>query len=178
MEKMAENYIEYVTKVIKQYTEASNLITEENEVTPQALDTALALYLPTSASLLSEYQRAKIDHFSLENEYNKWYDSIFVKEREKLTSDLESKSLKISVKEIETYIRNNNSKEFYEWQEKLKTSEYKISFLRRVLEQYKKFDAILIALSNNMRTEVRSLSLDARMNSQDKVEKYKVRASF
>ncbi len=169
MSNLVERYIEYVQGVMEKYSSNIDLIDDES-VTPERLNYVLAQYMPSNSALISEYQRVKIEKANADMEYQQWYDNKFVETRKKLNEESKSSS-KIALKEIETELRNTYKDEYYNWQEKLIELEHKEAFMRRLLEQYKKFDQILTTLSNNMRSELSNLSLDNRINSNPKRNK-------
>lgn len=174
---MNDTYIQYVEATIARYSEAGNLV-RNKEVNPTDLNRVLAEFLQTNLTIIAEYQRAKVNKFSVENEYNIWYDQKFMDTRKSLFGENETNS-KISVKEIETQLRVNNKDEYKIWQEKLAEADFKEQFLLRVVEQYKKLDQILVCLSQNLRQEMRTLSIDNRINADpEKNSNNRVRTRF
>jgi hypothetical protein len=163
---LIENYIQYVMKKTSEYEKNVTLVNENNEITPELLNRALAEYIPISFAIISEYQRAKSDKFIIERKYNDWYNFKFVEVRKKMIEEIDnSKTIKIAVKEIEAQITVDYNKDYNEWQEKIAEADFRVSFLRRILDQMKKFDSILTNLSNNLRQEIRSFSLQDRINN-------------
>lgn len=161
---MVEDYIKFVEETIENYRKVGDLV-REDEVRPQDLNRALAYYFNSNLALAAEYQRAKIEEAELQIQYEEWWDNVFEKARETIRKEYEeSKSIKPAVKEYETRARTANRVEFSSWKRKLTKAEAKTRFLLRLLETFKKYDSILTALSNNMRSEMRSLSLEDRMN--------------
>lgn len=169
-----KGYIKYVKDVIEKFSKDSNLIYQD-QVHPQELNRALALYVPTNLAIIAEYQRAKVNKFDLENAFNKWYDLKFVETRKRLFSE-NATNAKVSLKEIEIDLKYNQAVEYYDWQKKLNEADAKVSFLRRLVEIYKNFDSILTTISNNTRQEMRSLNIENRMNTDP--TKNKVRSEF
>ena len=163
MKDIEQDYIKYVKEIIDKYSKASKLI-EGDEVTPQALNSALANYIETNLCLISEYQRAKISLYKITRDYDRWYDQEFIRIRKKMIEEIDTKTIKIAVKEVETQLRVECSDKYYEFQDKINEAEYQVSLLLRLLEQYKKFDSVLVNLSQNMRSELRSLSVENRIN--------------
>lgn len=169
--ELVSNYIIYVKEQIDKYTKYSRLICND-QVHPDDLNSALANYLPINSMLLAEYQRVKVELFQINNNFEAWWDSKFVETRNKLISQTDNKNLKTSLKEIETILKVDCKIEYAEWQNKLKEAELKVSFLRRYVELYKNFQNILIALSQNMRQEMRILKTEDKMNfDENKVRK-------
>ncbi len=167
MEDNTDFYIEYVNAQIKKFGKTSKLI-QDNTITPEALNRALGEYLEVNLALLSEYQRAKLNEVSIADEYQQWYDKAFTSVKSQMNSNSE-KTIKFALKEYEIQLRHQYQKEYYEWSSKIKESQMKVRFLLRVVDLYKKYDNILTTLSSNMRSEIRSLSLDTRMNADPKI---------
>jgi hypothetical protein len=177
--KLIEDYIKYVQKTLETFSDIGNLI-NNGEISPNLLNTALAKYYNTSLALNSEYQRQKINHSVLETEYQVWYDEKFLESKKLVITEYsESKSIKPSVKEYEITLRSTFKAEWLEWDLKLKESEAKTQFLLRLRESLNKYDSILTTIANNMRSEMRSLSIDQRSNANDNVSSsHKIRTRF
>jgi hypothetical protein len=80
------------------------------------------------------------------------------------------------VKEYEAEMKLRHETEYWDWQDKVTSSENKTSFILRLVEAWKAYDKILVTLSSNMRGEMYALSLDNRINQdQDKVRALPVR---
>jgi len=175
-DSMISQFDEYIKTTIDEYMEVAQLI-QDNQVTPSSVNLALAKYQELNLKLIAGYQRAKIENANKQNEYQQWYDEKFIKARKTLSAELESKKLKISVAEIETLTRVENKDEYYKWKTELSISEYKESFMRRLVEQYKKWDSVLLTISSNMRSELKNLTFENRLDSVIKVASQKVRRS-
>ena len=161
-------YVKYVTTQLNNFRKASKLI-ENDQVTPLTVNRALALYSEVNDSLIGEYERLNAELHKLEygvGGYEEWWDDAFSKTRKIMIAEFESKSVKISVKEFESETRVNYRTEYREWQEKLFSTKSKLEFIKRKIEAWKKVDNILINLSYNMRAEMKTLSLDNRMNAR------------
>ncbi len=167
LEKNLTEYVQFIVQEVDKYKKATVLVDQDaDEVTPKTINTALSNYGTINLMLIAEYNRKKAELRQVEMDYEEWYDKKFSAIRQEMTSKVESKSIKISVKEIETEVRVQNTQEYKEWQAKIFKAEQQVSFFRRMLEMWKKMDSILINISYNMRSEMKSLSLDDRMNSQ------------
>lgn len=177
--KLIEDYIRYVQETLSTFSKIGNLINGE-EISPNLLNKALAEYYNTSLALNSEYQRQKINHSVLETEYQIWYDEKFLEaKRIVITEYSETKSIKPSIKEYEIALRSSFKKEWLEWDLKLKDSDSKTQFLLRLRETLNKYDSILTTISNNMRSEMRSLSIDSRSNANPEISSsHKQRTRF
>lgn len=172
--KTEKDFTEYVQSMISKFSKNAQLIVD-GEVSPKDLNRALAEYQSLNIALIGMYQKVKIEKSMAEIEYQKWYDNSFIKARNELNEDLESKKIKISVTEIETLVRNKNEKDYYEWQNSKILLEHKEAFILRLVEQFKKWDSILIAISNNMRQEMRTLDIYSKLDSDHKVSERKIR---
>lgn len=160
-----KEYLEFVNKIISTYSKSVNLINDHEEITPADLNYALAQYLPTNIALIAEYQRIKIEAIKLNHEYQKWYDEKFIASRKELTKEVNNKALKVSVEEIKTNFRVQYSEEYQNWQDRISVADSQVAFFKRMLDQYDKFDRVLTTISQNMRTELYSLSVEGRMNA-------------
>lgn len=176
-ENNTDFYINYVNTAIAKFGKTSKLI-QDDTITPESLNRALGEYLEVNLALLAEYQRAKNDEVRIADEYQQWYDRAFVDVKSRMNADSQ-KTAKFALKEYEIQLRHDYQKEYYEWSSKIKESQMKVRFLLRIVDLYKKYDNILTALSSNMRTEIRSLSLESRMNTDpDTASRNKVITSF
>jgi len=170
-------YINYVNTQIEKFGRTAKLI-ENNSISPESLNRALGEYLEVNLALLAEYQRAKLNEASIADQYQQWYDKAFTNVKEQMNADSE-KSIKFALKEYEIQLRHQYSKEYYEWSSRIKKSQMKVRFLLRIVDLYKKYDNILTTLSANMRSEIKSLSIENRMNANpNMVNKNKVMTTF
>jgi len=179
-ESMMEKYVAYVSEIVNRCSKMGDLVDEiQNAVTPQKLNTALAMYFNISAWLIAEYQRQKIAYESEKRSFNMWWDEQFEKAKKQVLLEYAETKVKPSVTEFETRARLMNQGEYYMLQAKVDTSEARMRFLLRMTDLLKSYDSILTTLSSNMRQEMRTLSLDNRMNaSPEGVSANKVRAGF
>ena len=165
MQKSISDYVSYVESQISLFKEYSNLVDLGlNEVTPALINKNLAIFTQVNIALNGEYQRKKAELASIQREYACWWDEKFVSVKNDMSAGKPS-SYKVAVKEIEVELRNTYAKDFAEWTEKINAADLNVAFLRRLLDQWKQHSNIIIALSQNMRQEISSLSLGDRMNS-------------
>lgn len=164
-EKIISDYIEYVQKTIEKFSKIGSLISDNN-ISSHLLNMALAQYYDISLVLNSEYQRQKIEHALLETDYQIWYDEKFSYAKEIVRAEYEdSKSIKPSVKEYEVTLRRTFKDEWRKWDLDIKESEARVQFLLRMRESLNKYDGILTTLSHNLRSEIKSLSIEDRSNA-------------
>lgn len=178
-EETVKKYIEYVQDTIKKFSKIGDLI-QNNEISPSRLNKALGQYYDISLALNAEYQRNKIEHSALETEYQIWYDECFEQAKNIVRNEYsESRSIKPSLKEYETTLRRHFRTEWKEWDIRIKESEAKVQFLLRLRETLNKYDNILTAISYNMRSEMKALSIEDRSNANpESVQQNKYRSRF
>ena len=178
-EEIIEKYVKYVQKTISEFSKIGDLI-ENDEISPNRLNKALSQYYNISLSLNAEYQRKKIEHGSLETEHQLWYDEKFQLAKDIVREEYkESKSIKPSIKEYETTLRTTFRSEWKDWSLRMNESEAKVQFLLRLRETLNKYDNILTTIAYNMRSEMRSLSIDDRSNAKlENVTERKNRSRF
>ena len=165
-EELMEQYVSYVTKTIEKCKKVGDLVDElQDVVTPARLNTALALYFNVSVWLIAEYQRQKIVFEINKREFDAWKDTIFEQAKTQVLSEYAETKIKPSVTEFETRARYMNRTEYQQRLAELETSESRMRFLLRMTDLMKSYDSILTTLSSNMRQEMRTLSLDSRMNA-------------
>lgn len=179
-EELMTNYVAYVTDTISKCKKMGDLINDlQDTVTPQRLNTALAMYFNVSTWLIAEYQRQKIVYEITKREFDAWKDEIFEQAKRQVILEYSETKVKPSVTEFETRARHLHKEEYQSKLAELETAESRMRFLLRMTDLMKSYDSILTTLSSNMRQEMRTLSLDNRMNaSADGVSANKIRSSF
>jgi hypothetical protein len=170
MQQELLDYINFVNEQVEKYKKNLKLIDENvNEVTPHMINTALSSYGTINLMLIAEYNRKKTEFRQVEMDYEEWWDEKFSTMRKEMQEGIESKSVKIGMKEVEIEVRVKYKEEYKEWQSKLFKAEQQISFFQRLLDLWKRMDNTLTQISFNMRSELKSLSLDNRLNYQKAV---------
>ncbi len=160
-----DDYISYVEEQIEKWEKHSRLINEENNtISPFLLNKVLGEYQGINLMLISELQRVKKEYFEIQSEFQIWWDEKYLKAKAVLNPLDGPASKWASTKEIESYVRVNEKNEFLIWNKKLFDKEARVSFMRRLMEQWRKFDSILVTISNNMRSEMKALSIFDRSN--------------
>jgi hypothetical protein len=161
-----EEYINFVRDIIAKYKGIGDLVLpNETEVTPRRLNAALVDYYSTCTGLNAEYQRAKMEHISAKNSFDRWWDKIFIDAKKRVIADYtreDVKGVKPSVTEFETRARLDSADEYYGMKERLDALEARSHFLLRMLETLASYDKILVTLSSNLRQEMYSISIDRR----------------
>lgn len=161
------SYIGFVNDMISEYRKIGDLVDRNSgTVTPEKINTALAQYYNVNLALCSEYQRAKIGYEAMSIDFQNWKDRNFEEAKASVMAEYEANSkVKPSVTEFETRARTLHRDEYTRRTMELQESESRMRFLLRMLDTLNKFDSILTAISYNMRSELRALSLDDRMNA-------------
>lgn len=181
MEQILENkvneYISFVEEMIRKYKKIGELIdSDTGTVTPEKINSALSLYYNMNLALCAEYQRTKIEFEAKSIDFQNWKDRTFEEAKATVLAEYESTRIKPSVTEFETRARTLHRAEYTERMMDLNEAESKMRFMLRMLETLNKYDSILTAISYNMRSELRALSLDDRMNaSVEGVSQNKIR---
>jgi len=158
-------YVKFVEETIEKYSQYSNLISNANEITPQIINEALGSYSRVFDMLLFEYYRKKAEHKEAELDYSIWWAEKFNAVRSKF-NDVSLPGTKwLSKNELETETIQRHKDEYKEWQFKLFELENETSLLSRKIDAWKKMDNILVNISLNTRSELKSLSLENRFNN-------------
>ena len=179
-EKLTEkvdSYIAFVNDMIDKYKKIGELIdTDSQTVTSEKINSALSLYYNVSLALIAEYQRAKITYEAMSIDFQNWKDKNFEEAKATVLAEYEDKKIKPSVTEFETRARILHEEEYAYRTMELQEAESRMRFLLRMLDTLNKYDSILTAISYNMRSELKALSLDDRMNaSVEGVSQNKIR---
>jgi hypothetical protein len=175
-----EDYIQFVDKMIKSYKKIGDLINEDSgEITPEKINSALALYYNTSLAIIAEYQRQKINYEAESIEFKVWEDTRFEDAKRAILEEYADTKIKPSVKEFETRMRIMFADEWKEKTLSLTEAEARMRFMLHLSDNLQKYDGILTTISYNMRAEMKSLSLDSRMNAAPEgVTRNKIRDRF
>lgn len=163
MNESIQRYIEFVQSTIEKYRKNVDLI-HDDRITPATINEALANYSSILFILTSEYQRKKAEAYETQLDFEAWWDEKFVEKRRALNDVNLPASKWASKQEIESEVRATYSVEYKAWKTVLFELDSKVSFYRQLLENWKKFDSILISLSHNMRSELKALSVEDRAN--------------
>lgn len=166
-DKQSSDFLNHANKQIKEYRRLVNLA-KDGEVRPADLNAALANYTNILLALIQEYQKAKLAEYRIERQFEQWYDERFAEARAALSQDTPP-SVQPAVKSIENKIRVDNADTYDEWKTAVAYAEFRTSYAKRLVDSMDKFDRILTTLSQNMRSEMKSLSLDSRMNANPHV---------
>lgn len=157
------SYVDYVEEQLNKWEKYHNMVTGDY-VTPEMINTALAEYSKILISLIAELGRIKQKYVDEEMEFNIWFSKKYKETREKLCPFNSSANKWPSKTEIESYVRVEYENEYREKHKALKEIEGKMNFIDGLLSGWKKRDQVIISLANNMRSEMRELSIERRIN--------------
>lgn len=162
MSEQTDKFLAYVETITERFSSTGDLIAEQI-VSPDKVNRALAEYYEVLGELSKEYQAVKVEHASVELEFELWYDDRFEEARAAVMELYkETKTIKPAVKEYDTWARTHNKSEYKDFKEKLIVLEAQCQFLVRQRETLWKQESILVTIAANMRGEMRALGTDRR----------------
>lgn len=166
---MSDAYLDFVSQQVAAAENVISLIDDlKREVTPLRINTALAHFTNVSVALNSESHRKSKHLEYLEEELQAWMDARIIRIREQFVEDLgKSAAYKISAKEIESAARAGDPEEYKRLRSQIIDLQAEVSWCNRTLIQLNKHGDILEQIGNNMRSEIRSLGVENRMNKPD-----------
>ncbi len=166
-----QRYIEFVVKMWQKYKKMGDIITDDGEVTPAKVNTAMALFPRASMVMHSEYRRQKIQFRELEIRFKLWEAEKMKEAKQIVFEEYKSnRGIKPSVKEFESQMRISYADEWYHWSMRIAEADERISFFRQMRSDLNSIMDILRTLSNNMRSEMKYLHLDETM--MDEINPY------
>lgn len=167
-----QDYVDYVETQLTVYKNATELIQDGNgEITPSEINKSLGEYSRVQVGLIAEYKRLQAQQQKMQNEFTLWWDEKFVEKRRELNPTSSPASKWLSKYEVESEVRVANKTEYLQRKEALDDMEARVSFLKGLLDAWKRHGDIIVSLSHNMRSELRSLSLEDRSNKAVKRER-------
>ena len=162
-----DKYVSYVQEQIKKMLVGLEVIDfHTQEITPDKINTALANFTPVNLMLNAEYQRLLKQQKDQEKEFRKWSDRKFVETKAVMSEGL-AKSVKLSKAEIDIQVRFENEKEYEDFEDQEQELEMKVDYVKKLLDQWKDHAWVLRALSDNMRTELKTLNIERSMETFD-----------
>lgn len=162
-------YLKYVEEQVEKFKEYSRLIKEgTNDIPPESINRALAEYTGISVMLNAEYQRTRALHANVKEEYQVWWDEKFCQVRKENNDVNLAASKWLSKEELFSETRYRYKDEYLEWTRKLNNLEGKEAFIRRLIDSWDSHGKMIIAISNNMRSEMIALGVDSRANQKVK----------
>lgn len=169
------DYITYVQEQIKSFKKESELIDSSlDEITPSKINTVLANFSNVQLGLFAEFERRKTEQKALKRSFQAWWDEKFVAKRKQLNPQTLPGSKWASKNEIESEVRVDNVQEFNKWQEQIDEIDGKVSFLYRLIEEWKSLGYRLNTLSENSRQEMASLGIESKIgNTRHRLHSFK-----
>lgn len=155
-------YHEYVQQKLK-YLERYTSLIHNGEITPEAINHAVASYSGLHSWMITEYEKVCLDYDILKEEYQSHFDEWFIESRNKL-NETRLSSKYASATEIEANARVNHRDEYLRYQSKLKILERKVSMYRRLMDNWKNQAQMIIQLSQNSRAEMKALGIQDLAN--------------
>jgi hypothetical protein len=166
-----EDYESFVQKKLE-YIERYMDIIKNKEITPQIINHALANHGNILNWLDKEYDHMLMDYESLKEDYQADFDTWIIESRA-LLNEKRVSSKYASNAEIEGQARVTHREDYTKWKRKLLIWEHKISFYKRIRNNWEAQRDILTNLSWNTRAELRSLTTEDYTNNvyKDKIQK-------
>jgi len=160
MEENSE-YVEFVLKSIETYKKYSDKLTsDEFQVFPQDVQFILASYQSAKFGLLAEKHR-RLQYFrQLTRQFKNWWNTQVADARRELIANQTKGAKYPAVKDYTLQAEENNKDAYSAWQDKLQDAEDKYKFMEDLKEDWDSFQKILYSLNDNMKSELRSLSID------------------
>jgi len=168
MEQSLLDYIEFINEQVQRYKEYGLAALQSIELTIDDVNDKLLQYDTTTIMLIAEYNRKKAEQRQVEGDYQAWWDQKFIETKREMIADRPDKEVsKIALKEYETQARYNNSLEYRDWQDRIFKVESEVSFLQRKLNSWEKVHDTLVTISYNIRSEMKSIGMVDRANSNN-----------
>ena len=145
-------YIEYVTSQIEKLNTYSNLV-YDNSINFSDINFALANNLKIVNVLNAEYQRLKKNHIRIKRDFDMWYDEKYIDIRNRENTKDIAGTKWLSSKELDAMTKVENKDEYLERIEKLDALEMRVSFIRRLIDDWRSYMYVLGKLSDNLKTE-------------------------
>jgi hypothetical protein len=161
-----DKYIKFVTESIntyKQYTD--RLIKSESILQPYDVQYILAHYQTVKSGLLSEMCRRKRLYKIADRNFKLWWNSCLLAAKNSLTGDGKKY---VAVKDYTIQAEENNKEEYIKRQEEVQDAEEMYEFIKSLKSDWDSFQFILQMLNDNMKSELRSLTLDGRETYEPK----------
>lgn len=157
-EELKGEYIEFVLSSINNYKKYTDELNSDiREIHPEDVQHLLAIYQSTKLGILSDLQRRKSNFRKLNRQFKAWWSSKLLEAKDKLT--IPGKKYP-AVKDYTVQSECDNAVEYEDWQNKLQDAEDKYEFMKLLKEDWDSFQKTLCTINDNMKSELRSLSMD------------------
>jgi len=158
LDSQNDTYIKFVMESIAQYKKYSDRLTRsDKELDPCDMQFILTRYHSAKLGLLAEMSRKRRIFKLLDRSFKLWWNSCLLASKEKLT--IPGKKYP-AVKDYTVQAEEDNKDVYSQKQEELQEAEEEYEFLKLLKEDWNSFQFTLQTLNDNMKSEMRSLSLD------------------
>lgn len=166
MSAALEAYVAFITEQLERAKEVIKIVDDLKQmVTPLSLNTALGYYTEVCTALNTECRRKTIELENLRLDMTAWMGKNTVDLRKQFVIDLgKTAAYKVSKAELEDEVRSMFPHEYRAYREKEIELEAIVAWCERALHQLSRHESILTQTGQNLRTEVRSLGLEVRLN--------------
>jgi len=158
-----EDYLDYVQKKID-YIQRYMDIIQNQEITPPVINHALAVHGSILMWLDREYEAMLFDFAAMKEDYQAEFDVWVIEARSTLNEKRVSSKF-ASNAEIEGQARVTHREEYIKWKRKLLVMEHKISFYKRLRNNWADQRDTLANLSWNSRAEMKALGTEDYVNN-------------
>ncbi len=148
-----QGFFSFVENKIKQMHGHSKAVKDFNNVTFFELNQTLANHFDVYTSLVALYNVAEVERESEEQDFQTWWDDLYVKKRAMVNSHSLSAQKWASSKEIEAMVRVDHKAEYKDRYMGVVAARRQVQFLRRLIEGWSDFKFALQTMSKNMQTE-------------------------
>jgi len=157
-----QGFFSFVETKIKQMQEHTVRIKDINNLTFFQLNQALANHFDVYMSLVSLYNIAEIEREATEQDFQTWWDELYVQKRSKVNAPSLSAQKWASSREIEAMVRVDNKEEYKERHIAVVAARRQMKFLQRLMEGWQDFKFALQTISKNVQTEYNNSGQEAQ----------------
>jgi hypothetical protein len=150
------DYIDNQCKLIKQ-----------GQVSIGAINDALSRYTGILGFLTNQYEGIMMEAEERKDEYQTDWDTWLIEASNQLNEN-RTKSKFASATEVEATARIKHREEYLKWKNKLNMLDRKVSFYRRLINNWMSQKDIIIELSRNSRGEMKALGIENLANYDEK----------
>lgn len=164
MTKELQKYIQNVNKIIVEYKQYTEIINHD-VITPKMINEGLANYGAILFTLSAEYSRKKAEVFTIEEDFKMWWNEKFVAVRRKFNDNGLAASKWLSKSELEAETKVLHKIEYMDKHAQVFAIKEELKLYSNLIDIWKKWDSILMTLAYNMRSELKALSAENRINA-------------
>ncbi|MCA1806336.1 MAG: hypothetical protein LC687_00430 [Actinobacteria bacterium] len=148
-----QGFFSFVENKIKQMHSHSRAVKDFSNVTFFELNQTLANHFDVYISLVALYNVAEVEREAEEQDFQTWWDDLYVKKRAVVNAHSLSAQKWASSKEIEAMVRVDHKDEYKDRYMGVVAARRQVQFLRRLIEGWSDFKFALQTMSKNMQTE-------------------------